>query len=89
MTTSKRWTVDIVIGEDGQTTHADVRLRPGENAPLRAEGTARCNPADVNVPEIGDELAVARALSDLSHQLLHAAATDIESVTHEPAPLRG
>lgn len=31
-----------------------------------------------DAPEIGDELAVARALSDLGHQLLDAAAGDIE-----------
>jgi hypothetical protein len=40
------------------------------------------------VAEIGDELAVARALSDLAHQLLHAAVTDIEQVTKKRAYLR-
>lgn len=40
---------------------------------------------DSNVPEIGDELAAARALADLSHQLLDAAVQDIEDVTHRPA----
>jgi len=39
------------------------------------------------VPEIGDELAASRALADLAHQLLDAAATDIEGVTHVPAAL--
>ena len=41
-------------------------------------------PSDESVPRIGDELAAARALSDLAHQLLAAAATDIESKTHQP-----
>ena len=35
------------------------------------------------MPEIGDELATARALSDLAHHLLDAAAEDIGSVTQE------
>ena len=39
------------------------------------------------MPEIGDELAVARALSDLGHQPLDAAASDIEHITHQPMHL--
>jgi hypothetical protein len=35
------------------------------------------------VPEIGDELAAARTLSELSHQQLDTAAEDIEQVTHQ------
>jgi len=45
---------------------------------------ARCSPSDQNVPEIGDELATARALSELAHKLLDTAAKDIEAVTHAP-----
>jgi hypothetical protein len=41
------------------------------------------NPADDDIPEIGDELATARALTDLGHRLLLTAATDIEAVTDE------
>lgn len=52
-----------------------------------ASGLARLNPADRDVPEIGDELAVARALSDLGHQLLDTAAGDIEQITHRPVHL--
>jgi hypothetical protein len=36
---------------------------------------------------IGDELATARALSDLGHRLLVTAAQDIESVTRTPVEL--
>jgi hypothetical protein len=39
------------------------------------------------VPEIGDEIAVARALSDLSHRLLQAATEDVEQSTGTPAHL--
>jgi hypothetical protein len=39
------------------------------------------------VPEIGDEIAVARALIELAENLLHAAASDIEGVTSEKVRL--
>ena len=38
---------------------------------------------DRDVPEIGYELATARALAALAHQLLEAAADDIGEVTHD------
>jgi hypothetical protein len=37
-------------------------------------GRARRNPADPNLPMVGEELAAARALSDLTHKLVDAAA---------------
>jgi Rv2632c-like len=39
------------------------------------------------VPEIGDELTVARAMSELAHRLLDSAAADIEGITHRPVHL--
>ena len=51
-------------------------------------GLARLNPADRDVPEIGDEIAAARALSELGHLLLSAAADDLEAVTHVRADLK-
>ena len=45
--------------------------------------------ADNDIPEIGDELAAARALTDLGHRLLLTAAGDIESVLREPTRLAG
>lgn len=83
MPTEKSWTAQITIEEEGPVVRAEARLGGPDPGPLVGEGTARCNPNDENVPEIGDELATARALADLSHQLLHAAATDIESHTHQ------
>ena len=92
MPIEKRWRVDIRIGEEGNETHAVAQLHreaTREGSPeLLGKGTARCNPADTNVPEIGDELAAARALSDLGHRLLHEAAEDIEAITREPVYLR-
>ncbi|HEX5495234.1 MAG TPA: DUF1876 domain-containing protein [Mycobacteriales bacterium] len=85
----KRWSVDVAIDEHDNVTRAEARLTPGDGVALRARGTARRNPGDPSVPGIGDELAVARALAELAHRLLHAASNDIESVTHEHADLSG
>ena len=87
MSATKTWRVDIFIGERDQKTHAEARLIPAHEVTLTGTGVARLNPVDRDVPEIGDELAVARALSDLAHQLLHAAVEDIEGVTHAPVKL--
>jgi hypothetical protein len=78
------WSVEIFIGEHEDHTHAEARLTTAKSGrQLSGEGTARRNPTDTDVPEIGDELATARALSDLAHKLLEAAAEDIGSMTHE------
>jgi hypothetical protein len=88
MAVTKRWSVDIFIGEEDGKTYAEARLHTQDATDLRGKGIARCNPHDTDVPEIGDELATARALSDLAHHLLVAAAEDIEGVAHKPALLR-
>ena len=87
MIASKRWTVEVHIDEHEGRTRALARLPHRDGTGLVGLGLARLNPADRDVPEIGDELAVARALSDLGHQLLDAAAGDIEQVTHQPVHL--
>jgi hypothetical protein len=84
----KHWTIDIEIDEHDDRTRAVARLRPDAGNPVIGVGQARLNPLDRNVPEIGDELAVARALSELAHKLIEVAAADIEQITHEPAHLR-
>ncbi|TDE09332.1 dsRBD fold-containing protein [Jiangella asiatica] len=89
MAATKHWTVDIVIGErDDGETYAEARLTTEATAGLRAVGKARLNPHDVNVPEIGDEIAAARALRVLADDLLDVAARDVENVTHEPTHLK-
>lgn len=95
---AKQWTVSVSVDENGATTRATAEL-PGQRknvvgiglAHLRGQrretvgiGSARLNPADRYVAGIGDELAVARALADLSKQLAGATADDIEEVTQRP-----
>lgn len=83
--TTKTWTVQVTLDEEGDDTRADATLSLDNKMEIRGHGMSRRNPSDESEPKIGDELATARALSDLAHQLLAAAATDIESKTQAPA----
>jgi hypothetical protein len=47
-------------------------------------GRARRNPSDPHIPAVGEELATARALSDLSRQLLEAACARVEESEGHP-----
>jgi uncharacterized protein DUF1876 len=78
------WKVTLHLDEHDGQTRAIVRLHTRDTS-LTGIGTAYRNPRDRNIPEIGDELAAARALSDLAHKLLGAAVADIEAVTQRPA----
>jgi hypothetical protein len=74
---SKVWTVELVIDESADVTEAKALLHVDDRE-LGGWGRARRAPQDPDRPHIGEELAVARALSDLSHQLVDAAAAEIE-----------
>ena len=88
MDETKRWNVVVDIDEHEGRTRAVARLQMDGRDQMVGVGTARLNPEDRDIPQIGDELAVARALSALSHHLLDAAAQGIEGITHQPAHLR-
>jgi Rv2632c-like len=83
MTDMKRWTVEILIGEVDRRTYAEAQLYDEISDDLVGIGTARLNPTDPGVAEIGDEIAVARALTDLGQRLLSTASGDLETVTGE------
>ena len=65
---------------------AEARLTR-DGAGMTGRGLARRNPDDQQVTQIGEEIAAARALSDLAHQLLGDAAGQIEGITHQRAHL--
>ncbi|MDA3625144.1 DUF1876 domain-containing protein [Saccharopolyspora oryzae] len=87
MLETERWTVDIDLTEGDDRTVAKARLRTRDATDLQGRGVAKRNPDDTNVPEIGAELAAARALFELAHHLLRAATDDVEQLTGEPAHL--
>ena len=69
--------ISLHLVEDDTSTviHTKLDLR-GDH--FEAVGKARRNPADPPSPAVGEELALARALQDLSGQLLDAAQHRIE-----------
>lgn len=73
--------IKLHLSEDDTTTivHTMLDLR-GEH--FEATGRARRNPADPPAPEVGEELALARALQEVAAQLLEAAQRKIEHFEH-------
>jgi hypothetical protein len=82
------WQVTIAFTEDPDRTRADAILELASQK-FHGFGQAKRAPEDPSVPIIGEDLAAARALSDLSHQLLQAAAERIESFEGHPVKLHG
>jgi Domain of unknown function (DUF1876) len=71
------WQVSVSFTEDDERTRADAILELADQR-FHGWGQAKRSPGDPNVPVVGQDLAAARALSDLGHQLVSAAATRIE-----------
>jgi hypothetical protein len=86
MSEQRVWTIEIVFTEDEDLTRADACLLASGRT-YTGWGRARRNPADPDVPAIGEELSAARALADLSHSLLHEAADAIERFEGHPVTL--
>ncbi|OSC24447.1 hypothetical protein B8W69_21585 [Mycobacterium vulneris] len=81
---TKSYQIDVLIEERSEErTRAKARI-PWAGTDLVGIGLARLDPADEPVTRIGDELAVARALSDLADQLFAMTSADIQASTHEP-----
>jgi hypothetical protein len=78
MTGTKIFTVELEVVEHPDHTEARAELALAGDA-RGGWGRARRNPADPDLPRIGDELAMARALSDLAHHLLDDVASRIET----------
>lgn len=78
------WKVEInFVKEDEFTTRADAVL-DAVGGDHHGWGQARRNPADADVAHIGQEVAAARALIRLAHQLLGAVENEIEDIEHHP-----
>jgi hypothetical protein len=83
----KAWHATVLLTEEEGRTLADATLSIGDHV-LRGRGVAHRNPADPNVPEIGDELAAARALVALGNRLVQTTADDIGAVEGHEVRLR-
>ena len=78
--------IEITMTEDADHCEAVARVRLRERE-FSGWGRARRNPSDPEMPVVGEELAVARALSEVSHQLVVAAADSLESALGRPVAL--
>jgi hypothetical protein len=76
------WMAHVYLYEHGNATQARVVLDTG-SASLSGEGLARRRRTDPDVPEIGDELAVGRALIELGTRLVTAAGEDIAALNRD------
>lgn len=74
---SKVWMVEVVLEETPDETEGKAVLEIGDRR-FGGWGRARRNPADPDLPQVGEELAASRALSDLAHKLLDEAARVVE-----------
>lgn len=78
------FTVEIGVQEEPGHTLAKALLDL-DGRMLGGWGRARRNPADADRPRLGKELAVARALADLAHQLGVDVDAQIEAAEGKPA----
>jgi hypothetical protein len=82
------WQVSITFTEEDNRTRADAILELADKR-FHGFGRAKRAPEDPSIPVIGQDLAASRALSDLSHQLLDAAAEQVEAFEGRPVKLHG
>lgn len=80
-TTRQHWDVRLEITEDDDHCEVVAHLDTGDRG-LAGVGRSRRNPADPAVPQVGEELATARALQDLAHHLVQDAWQVIEAFGH-------
>ncbi|MEK0099742.1 dsRBD fold-containing protein [Streptomyces sp. A475] len=79
------WKIHLYVVEEDRTTKARLELDTG-TARLTGHGHARRNPEDSDVPEIGDDLAVSRAMENMAGQLKATAYSDMRAVGADPNP---
>ncbi|GHG35915.1 MULTISPECIES: DUF1876 domain-containing protein [Streptomyces] len=87
MTRNLEWRVGVELREEAGRTKAEAHLDTG-TATFTGHGSARCNPADTDVPVIGDELAASRAMKDLAGKLMREANREMEAVGAGTVPAR-
>jgi hypothetical protein len=73
---AKEWIVTLFIDEGPDRTVARAVMSDDGRMSAVGRGVARRNPADRQVAEIGDELAVSRALEDLAQRIHDMASHD-------------
>ncbi|GAA3031796.1 hypothetical protein VR41_05635 [Streptomyces sp. NRRL B-1568] len=85
MQTIVGWHVEVEFEEVEKRTRAAAMLRLPDGTEMRARAHATRHPDDPEQLRVGEEVAAARALNELSRELLDKAGRDIEEVTHVKA----
>jgi hypothetical protein len=84
---AEQWQVTVgVVEYDNGRTNAHVVAHTGERT-LQAHGQAQRLAGDVELPQVGAEVAVGRAFITLGEELLSQATQDIEDVEGEREPV--
>lgn len=84
----REWSLRVSIFESGDDTTATAVLLADSPEHLTARGESHRAKGDPMVPEIGDEVAVARALRHLADKLMATAESDLEALTGEDVHIR-
>jgi hypothetical protein len=82
----ERWSVDIDLVSDGTRTTAVAVLHEGPEGVVTGEGTAVRHDGERDDPAVGDALAAARALDDVSTVLLGDAREPAADKSREGGP---
>lgn len=83
MSDETSWKVKVHLEHIDAETVATARLKEHGDRFI-GTGRARRNPADMDVPRIGEELATARALNDLANKLVDWVSFEIEQHVGKP-----
>lgn len=78
-----------VHGADGPITKAHAVLTTSTGSTLDGYGRAHFSSYDIDVPEVGTEVAAARALRHLADRLLQATTDDLEDLVAHAVRLVG
>ena len=86
MTHTWRVSIDLFssadLGVDEHVTAAHAVLTTTAGNRIEGYGRAKLNPDDRDVPEVGEELAAARALRNVADRLLRATSDDLSAIEH-------
>lgn len=85
--TDRVMSIDLDLAETGRVTAVEARVTV-RGTQFVGRGTALRHPADPMVPEVGEELAAARALTVLAGKLVAAAEDAIAGHEGRPVTIR-
>lgn len=85
--TSLTWLVELrIVEQDGRTNAHAVLM--GNGIPLESDGQARRGPIDIHGPDVGPEVAAARALQRLADRLLATASFAVGEIENAAVVLQ-